>query len=1204
MAETLSVVAQLSAVDKNFTSVFGKADKATQSLGSRIKSGIGFGMLMSVGQKAMSVISGSIDSAISRVDTLANFPKVMKAMGYAEKDVAAASKTMDDGINGLPTTMDGITKSTQMLTASLGNVKKGASSAVALNDMFLAGGQGAEAASRALMQYNQMLAKGKVDQQSWNTLVEVAPGQMKQLAESMLGAGKSQKDLYDALQGGKISLEEFNDAIIKLDKEGGNGFDSFAKQARESTKGIATSMQNCKTAVTKGMANVITALDQALADNGLLGFTGLFDKAKDKINSVFGSIKDGTGIVGRIPGIVGKAIDTLKRFWNTFKETGAVSAFKSAVSNVGSAVSKVFSALSGHGGTIEMIADALGNLVTMLSNAASAAAKFISKLPPGVINGIATAILGTAAGFSVLHTGIGMVTRTANKIKQIKGIFKGLKKGASEGMEGAAQEAQGGVSKIADIIRSLGDLIKSAGSGISTIIKGLGTGIATAVKGIGTGLATTFKGLGTGIANAAKGIGKGISTAFQGIGKGLKMVSPVQLLALGAAIAIVCAGFALLATQGEGVATILNAVGNVLSTVIATVIGAVAQAIVTIAGVVPVICSGLAMLAPLIVAVGEAIGAAAPGIQAFGTAIGTIIESVGNAVATVMPVITDAFTRIVPVVTNAITQIIAAITPLVPSIQGIVETLAPVVMRIVDAFSNVVSQISPILDSISNLVETCFTGISDTVTSIGDSISNVVTAIGDSISGVLDSVAGIFDSIGNAALNAGKGFDLLSKGIKRLVKLPLADMVATLAETASGISDIAASSTGLPELGNGFSKLGKGIQKAAMFGTMAATAFAAISAALIPLQAGIEGLPAALTVCATAFQGFSTSMLAMGVGLVASLASFMSFAQGVAQLVAAMAALTAVGVLATVVMGIITTQTQSADSALIGLSASAAVVGTSMAAMGASVAAPISGFTRMASVGSQCMNKLVQAIQKAGQSAVSAVRTMASGMVSAVTSGLSKFGPAGTTAANKFVNGIKSKNGDAKSAAKGLVDAAITGLSSGNPYQAAYNTGSNISVGLANGMNAGLPAVRAAADALVKEADKAARAKAKVGSPSKLFKEIGVFIGEGFTIGIESMQREASAAIEDLISIPNMRQPQLAFEMAGDARLDATVSYGMTELADDLKNALLDVLENRPIEITNVTELDGREISRVTAPHIEKAINQRQTRENRKKGIL
>ena len=226
MAETLSVVAQLSAVDKNFTSVFGKADKATQSLASRIKSGIGFGMLMSAGQKAMSTITGSIDSAISRVDTLNNFPKVMQSLGYGADACATAMKTLDDGISGLPTTMDGIVQSTQMLTATLGDLDKGSKSAVALNDMFLAGGQGADAASRALTQYNQILAKGKVDQQSWNTMVEVAPAQMNQLAQSMLGAGKNQKDLYDALQKGKVSIEDLNNAVIKLDQEGGEAADA------------------------------------------------------------------------------------------------------------------------------------------------------------------------------------------------------------------------------------------------------------------------------------------------------------------------------------------------------------------------------------------------------------------------------------------------------------------------------------------------------------------------------------------------------------------------------------------------------------------------------------------------------------------------------------------------------------------------------------------------------------------------------------------------------------------------------------------------------------------------------------------------------------------------------------------------------------------------------------------------------------------
>ena len=429
MAETLSVVAQLSAVDKNFTSVFGKADKATQSLASRIKSGIGFGMLMSAGQKAMSTITGSIDSAISRVDTLNNFPKVMQSLGYGADACATAMKTLDDGISGLPTTMDGIVQSTQMLTATLGDLDKGSKSAVALNDMFLAGGQGADAASRALTQYNQILAKGKVDQQSWNTMVEVAPAQMNQLAQSMLGAGKNQKDLYDALQKGKVSIEDLNNAVIKLDQEGGEGFESFANQARAATGGIATQMANVKTAVTRGMANMITAIDNALVNSNLPSIADMFGMLKTAIGKAFDTIN------AKVPAVLAR----VQELWGIFKDTGALEAVQKAATNIGKAFKTVFTALSGHGGTIETIVDAVGNLVTMFAQAAGAVAKFISKLPAGVINGITTAILGAVTAFSVFHTGIGIATNAVNKFKAVKSIFTGFKKSVSGGVEGAGR---------------------------------------------------------------------------------------------------------------------------------------------------------------------------------------------------------------------------------------------------------------------------------------------------------------------------------------------------------------------------------------------------------------------------------------------------------------------------------------------------------------------------------------------------------------------------------------------------------------------------------------------------------------------------------------------------------------------------------------------------------------------------------------------
>lgn len=262
----------------------------------------GIGITKIVG-KAVDVLSSSLDGAISRVDTLNNYPKVMESLGYSTESAKKSIDRLSKGIEGLPTALDDIVGNAQMLTASLGDLDKGTDTAIALNDMFLAGGQGAEAASRGLVQYNQMLAKGKVDMQSWNTLVEVAPGQMNQLAKSLLGASANQKDLYAALQDGKLSMDDLNKAVINLDQQGGEGFESFRKQAEGATGGIATSIANVRTAVVKGVANMINKLNEALEKNGLPNIQEMFDKLKKIVNDLFKKAEE------LIPPLISKIVE-------------------------------------------------------------------------------------------------------------------------------------------------------------------------------------------------------------------------------------------------------------------------------------------------------------------------------------------------------------------------------------------------------------------------------------------------------------------------------------------------------------------------------------------------------------------------------------------------------------------------------------------------------------------------------------------------------------------------------------------------------------------------------------------------------------------------------------------------------------------------------------------------------------------------------
>lgn len=250
-----NVKAELQGVEKEVDSRMSKSGKSgggkwgmawAVAAGNMISKGI---------SKVASMVSGTMDKAISRLDTLNNFPKVMESLGYSAEASSQSIKMMDEGLNGLPTSLDAMASDVQKLAASMGNLADGEVNAtsvgLALNDMFIAGGKGTEAASAAMEQYNQMLARGKVDQQSWNSMVNASPGQMNQLAESLLGAGKNQADLYKAMQKGTVTFDQFNAAIVKLDKEGGDGFASLHEQAVAATDGIQTQLQNVQTSWTK-----------------------------------------------------------------------------------------------------------------------------------------------------------------------------------------------------------------------------------------------------------------------------------------------------------------------------------------------------------------------------------------------------------------------------------------------------------------------------------------------------------------------------------------------------------------------------------------------------------------------------------------------------------------------------------------------------------------------------------------------------------------------------------------------------------------------------------------------------------------------------------------------------------------------------------------------------------------------------------------
>lgn len=308
--ESYSVEAVLSAVDKNFTSTMNKADSSMGGLDKRsqntntsildIAKGVGVFKLV---DSAVGLVRNSLDGAIDRFDTLNKYPVVMQALGYSASDVDKSMAKLNKGIDGLPTSLDEIVSNTQQLAISTGSLTKGTDTAIALNNAFLASGASTADASRGMQQYVQMLSKGTVDMQSWRSIQETMPVAMDKVAKSFKDQGvNSVSELYDALQSGKITFDDFNSRLIKLN----GGVGGFAELAKKNSAGIKTSFANIKTAVTKGLANVFSAIDAGMKNAGLGSIAENLDKAKVLVNQAF------TEIVKIIPPAIKTISDLFK----------------------------------------------------------------------------------------------------------------------------------------------------------------------------------------------------------------------------------------------------------------------------------------------------------------------------------------------------------------------------------------------------------------------------------------------------------------------------------------------------------------------------------------------------------------------------------------------------------------------------------------------------------------------------------------------------------------------------------------------------------------------------------------------------------------------------------------------------------------------------------------------------------------------------
>lgn len=1146
--------------------LLGGLESTGSKVGSVFKSVLGANLISSALTTGIGVVTGGIRDMTSELTSSQKawktFEGNLQAFGRSPEVIKAAKTEMQDfATKTIYSASDMASTYSQLDAVGTKNV---GSLVKAFGGLAASAENPAQAMKSLSTQATQMASNPKVAWMDFKIMMEQAPAGMAAVAKEM---GMSTAELVAAVQDGQISTEAFFDAMNKA----GNS-DAFQKMATE-FKTWDQAIDGAK----ESLSNKLMPMFEHLNKFGIKAINALSD-AMESID--FSGMADGLGkfleginiegIISKVSSTISNVVSKVQTFWTAFSNTGAVTAFVGAIQSIAGALGHVWDSLTASS-VLNTLASVLGNVVKWLSQAATVAANFISSLPAGAIQAIVGGLVGLVAGFKAF-----------NFLKSFN-PFSLFKKNATSGVSGATS------------------VVRSASTSVVSIIRSLGQSVAT----------------------AARGIGQGVGAAFRGIGQGLAMVNPATIASLAVPILALGAAFALMGMQGQGIATILQGVGSVIVSV-GTAIGTIlnmslqglAQALVTVAPVLPIVASSFAMLSPLITAAGTAIATVisafsslAPVITALGSALSQVISAISSgiaqiatAVTPIVSIISNAFVQVVTVVSNAIVQIIQALAPFIPAITQMVQAVAPVLQSLVEAFNNLISQISPIIDSLTQLLQT----FGEQVSSILESAGSVVESFGSAIRNVLDGVAGIFESMGNAAKNAGQGVKLMAQGVKMLVDLKLGDLVGTLAAVATGLAAIAGS--GIASAGPGLQQAGTGLKLIATSAQTASVAMQTLPSVFSTLGSSIGTLPGVMTTAGSAMRTFASAVMTSFVGLAGSTASISALQSRITALSASMmmaqagaSAMSAGFSAVSAVIGALGGVLGSVPGRFTAITTSAMTARTSIMQLATSAPMVASGFSNISSAATSAMSQLNSAVRSAMTQAVSTMRSSMQQMVSVVRQSASQMTQAGRQAgkgvSDGVTNGIRGGIGSARAAMSAMVSAIrSTGMSGAGAMR---SVGAMIGQGLAQGMYSALGAVTAAANALVAQAERAAQAKAKIHSPSRLFRDnVGRYIAQGIAVGIEKntsdvtdslayVQKEMSAfkfGAEELLGLGNGSLSSQFKLKSITERAEMSQIEVIRDQADKVLTKALEVAEQAVKRPVNMVLDDGTLVAKIGEP--------------------
>lgn len=1110
-------------------------------LGSAFKSVLGANLVSGALMSGISALTGGVKSAFS--SAIDEGAKLQQSIGGIETLFKDSAGTVKQYANEAFRTagvsaneyMENVTSFSASLISSLGgDTAKAAELAnTAMTDMSdNANKMGSD--MKIITQTYQSLARGNY---AMLDNLKLGYGGTKAEMQRLIKDAASYKDVQEELNmtvdEGDMSFANMVKAISVVQKKLGiTG--TTAKEASETFSGSFASMQaafkdflgNLTTGgdISKPLENLAKTASTFIFRNFIPMVGNAFKSLPKAISTFLASAKPEleAGLKKMLPeemvNNIMKTFDKVGSFLSSFKDTGAITAVAGAFNAVKDAIGHVFSSLAGSGENFDKIAKALGEVVKFLADAATKGAEFISSLPPGVIQTIASAVIGMVAAFKT----VSIATKAITGLKTAFGLLKialsnpwGLAIAGIGALIGwfiqAYTTSEDFRNKVNEVVEAIGKIASKIGEFLSGIdpsifallLPVLGT-LLSKFKGFdiigklnpfklfkknateafdGAGASATqskgiieqvFSGLGSlitsisqGISTVLQGLATAISTVAQGFGQAASMASPAQWLSMGAAMLMVGAGVALVSA---GIYILVQAAIQLAS--------AGSGAVIALAG----LAVGIAALAGIFALLGPALTASAVGILAFGASIALI--GAGIAIAAYgLSTLVNAFAN----AEGAITATGQAISTAAQGIGQGLQTALNGAARVVESFS---TAIKTALEGVANV----FKSVGEAIRTVLDGIKGVIESVGNSFTQIGDSLAKIASNAGGI-MNAAAGVGALAAAVTGLGAASYAgNLVGFTGDIEKLNAAISNLGSGFAGISSSFQTIGTSMSLIATSSMMAVTGLTNFSTQITSLSTTLGLLPSIMTMAVSGFTIFTAQILSSVAGLAAINAPIAMFnSQIMTMTPALMMAGTSFTMLGSWVM-IVGTALATVSSGFIQVGSSATSASSQVTGMATSTQSVISAFNSMHGQVQSSMQAILSVIKSVGSQMGSQGRQI------------------GQQTAQNIAQGIRGGIGQSQGAMQALMSSVRSvGMSRVGSMR---SIGSMIGQGLAQGMYSALGAVTAAADALVAQAERAARAKAKIHSPSRLFRDsVGRFLPMGVAVGIEKNTKYVDKAM-------------------------------------------------------------------------------------------